>query len=130
MERLIEATEASPLREIYLLQRKKGKLGAKLGKSTGWIHRASLKKNKVKMINSVQYKEINNEGLHILREDEEMTLRVDHVVICAGQLPNRELFETLKEKDLNPHLIGGAFEAGELDAKRAIQQGLKLADKI
>lgn len=127
---LKEATEASPLREIYLLQRKKGKLGAKLGKSTGWIHRASLKKNKVKMINSVQYKEINNEGLHILREDEEMTLRVDHVVICAGQLPNRELFETLKEKDLNPHLIGGAFEAGELDAKRAIQQGLKLADKI
>ncbi|MFT5382735.1 MAG: 2,4-dienoyl-CoA reductase (NADPH2) [Saprospiraceae bacterium] len=123
-------TESSPEpsgREIFLLQRSKGKLGAGLGKTTGWIHRSSLKMKKVNMIAMVDYQKIDDEGLHILMAGKPMTLAVDHVIICAGQEPMRDLLEPLQRVGINTHLIGGADEAKELDAKRAIDQGLRLA---
>ena len=118
-------------REIYLLQRSKGKLGARLGKTTGWIHRASLKMKKVNMLGSVQYDKIDDEGLHItIGKKEKDVLRVDNVIICAGQEPRRDLLDDLRGKGVAVHLIGGAEEARELDAKRAIDQGAKLAAEI
>ncbi len=121
--------QVSP-REIYLLQRSKGKPGSGLGKTTGWIHRSSLKMKKVTMINSVKYQRIDDEGLHFLRENKQELLQVDHVIICAGQEPLRELKEPLEEAGLSIHIIGGADEARELDAKRAIDQGMRLAANI
>ncbi|MFT7612655.1 MAG: 2,4-dienoyl-CoA reductase (NADPH2), partial [Parvicellaceae bacterium] len=120
---------ASP-REVYLLQRKKGKLGAKLGKTTGWIHRANLTKKKVTMLSSVTYDKIDDLGLHITVNGNSQILDVDNVVICAGQLSLNQLFEPLKEAGVNVHLIGGADLATELDAKRAIDQGSRLAAEI
>ncbi len=117
-------------REIYLLQRSKGKPGSGLGKTTGWIHRSSLKMKKVKMINSVKYQRINDEGLHFLRDNKQELLQVDHIIICAGQEPLKELEQPLLEAGLIIHIIGGAEEAKELDAKRAIDQGSRLAAKI
>ncbi|MGB0847819.1 MAG: FAD-dependent oxidoreductase [Thiolinea sp.] len=116
--------ESSP-RQIYLLQRKDSKVGAGLGKTTGWIHRTDLKMRGVKMINSCDYQRIDDEGLHLLVNGEPQLLPVDHVIICAGQLPQRELQEAITNKPV--HLIGGADVASELDAKRAIDQGLRLA---
>ena len=113
-------------REVYLLQRSAGKMGERLGKTTGWIHRAALKKKKVQMISGITYQKIDDEGLHILINGEAQVLEVDNIVICAGQVSNNQLFTTLKEKNVKVHLIGGAFEAGEVDAKRAIEQGVKL----
>ncbi len=118
-------------REIYLLQRSKGKLGTRLGKTTGWIHRASLKKKKVNMLGSVKYDKIDDEGLHItIGKKEKDILRVDNVIICAGQEPKRDLLDALRGKGVAVHLIGGAEEARELDAKRAIDQGTRLAAEI
>ena len=117
-------------REIYLLQRSKGKPGGKLGKTTGWIHRSSLKKRNVKMMNGVKYERIDDQGLHILRNDQPELLKVDHVIICAGQEPLKDLLEPLQKSGQSVHLIGGADEAKELDAKRAINQGARLAAKI
>ncbi len=127
---LKEATHEPPAREIFLLQRSKGKLGANLGKTTGWIHRSSLKKKSVKMIPLVQYQKIDDEGLHILAAKKPMTLKVDNVIVCAGQEPLRELLEPLQAAGIPTHLIGGADEAKELDAKRAIDQGLRLAAQL
>ncbi len=125
------APEIAPSpREIYLLQRSKGKLGAKLGKTTGWIHRSSLKNKKINMISSVQYSKVDDQGLHITIGGKPQVLEVDNVVVCAGQVPLRELFEPLKNKGITTHLIGGADEASELDAKRAINQGSRLAAEI
>ncbi len=115
--------EPSP-REVYLLQRKSSKVGAGLGKTTGWIHRADLKMKGVYMMNQCEYQKIDDDGLHLTVNGEAQLLKVDNIIICAGQLPRRELVDGL-EKPM--HLIGGADEAGELDAKRAIQQGMKLA---
>ncbi|CAG5081845.1 2,4-dienoyl-CoA reductase [Parvicella tangerina] len=126
----IEGIEAQPEpspREVYLLQRKDTKVGAGLGKTTGWIHRVSLKNKKVKMINSVSYEKIDDQGLHVTIKGEPQILDVDNVVICAGQLSKNELYQPLLDKGISTHLIGGAFQAGELDAKRAIEQGAKLA---
>ncbi|MDF1863448.1 MAG: NADPH-dependent 2,4-dienoyl-CoA reductase [Saprospiraceae bacterium] len=117
-------------REIYLLKRSKGKHGGNLGKTTGWIHRSSLRMKNVKMLGEVQYQKIDDAGLHLIHEGEMKTLPVDNVIICAGQNPLRELFEPLKEKGISVHLIGGADEAKELDAKRAIDQGSRLAAEI
>ena len=117
-------------REIFLLQRSKGKLGARLGKTTGWIHRASLKMKKVNMISMVQYQKIDDEGLHILVNKQPEILRVDNIIVCAGQEPRRELLDALRGKGVAVHLIGGADEARELDAKRAIDQGARLAAGI
>jgi len=116
-----------PAREVFLLQRKTTKPGAGLGKTTGWIHRTSLKHFGVKMISGVSYERIDDEGLHVRINDEPQCLNVDNVVICAGQLPNRVLADALEPLGLKTHLIGGADVAAELDAKRAIAQGTKLA---
>ncbi|EAR63115.1 NADPH-dependent 2,4-dienoyl-CoA reductase [Neptuniibacter caesariensis] len=115
-------------REVYLLQRKKTKVGAGLGKTTGWIHRTDLAKKGVRMLNKCEYQKIDDSGLHILVDGEPQLLEVDHVVICAGQEPRRELAEQINAKPV--HLIGGADVASELDAKRAINQGTRLAAEI
>lgn len=120
--------EASP-RQIYLLQRKASVVGAGLGKTTGWIHRAGLKQRQVQMLNGVQYLKIDEQGLHILVNDETKILDVDHIVVCAGQESVNDLYHQLKDKQ-SVHVIGGAKLAGELDAKRAILQGAELAAVI
>ena len=117
-------------REIFMFKRSKGKFGGKLGKTTGWIHRSTLKKKKVQFINEVQYTKIDDEGLHYVQNEKQITLPVDNVVICAGQTPLKELFEPLVAKGVVVHVIGGADIAAELDAKRAINQGCRLAAKI
>ena len=117
-------------REIFMFKRSKGKFGAKLGKTTGWIHRATLKKKKVQFISEVQYTKIDNEGLHYTLNEEEKVLKVDTIIICAGQTPLKELFVPLEEKGMKVHVIGGADVASELDAKRAINQGCRLAAKL
>jgi 2,4-dienoyl-CoA reductase (NADPH2) len=121
--------ESSP-RQVYLLQRKASKLGEQLGKTTGWIHRSSLQHKKVKMIPGVQYDLIDDQGLHITVNGEQRLLAVDNVVICAGQESLRELEPELKAAGLSVHLIGGADVAAELDAKRAINQGSRLAAAV
>jgi 2,4-dienoyl-CoA reductase (NADPH2) len=117
--------EVSPsAREVYLLQRKKTKVGAKLGKTTGWIHRTGLKNKGVHMMPGCSYDKIDDQGLHITVNGEQKVLDVDNVVVCAGQDPMRELVAGLNKPH---HLIGGADVAAELDAKRAIDQGIRLA---
>ncbi len=118
------------VREIYLLQRKASSVGAGLGKTTGWIHRTGLKHRHVNMIPGASYDKIDDQGLHITVQDKPMILDVDNVVICAGQEPFTAMFDQLKADGKNVHLIGGAKEAGELDAKRAIRQGAELAAVI
>ncbi len=118
--------EASP-REIYLLKRSGGKHGKNLGKTTGWIHRASLAMKQVKMFANVTYDRVDDQGLHITVNEEQQILPVDNVVICAGQEPLRKLYDVLKANDQSVHLIGGANEAAELDAKRAIYEASHLA---
>lgn len=113
--------------QIFLLQRKTSKVGDGLGKTTGWIHRASLTRRGVKMLNSVSYDRIDDEGLHISRADQESCLPVDTIIICAGQEPLRELQQPLLAMGKTVHLIGGADVAAELDAQRAIDQGTRLA---
>lgn len=113
-------------REVFLLQRSKGKLGEGLGKTTGWIHRSALKMKKVKMISEVGYHKVDDAGLHITVRGVPQILEVDNVVICAGQVSNNQLYTKLKENFNAVHLIGGALEAGDLDATRAIAQGVKL----
>ena len=117
-------------REVFLLQRKDSSVGANLGKTTGWIHRTGLKHRNVKMIAGAHYQKIDDEGLHILVGDKAMTLAVDHVVICAGQESYTAMYDALHQSGKTVHLIGGAKEAGELDAKRAIRQGAELAAKL
>ncbi|WP_291967842.1 NADPH-dependent 2,4-dienoyl-CoA reductase [Maribacter sp.] len=117
-------------REIFMFKRSKGKFGGNLGKTTGWIHRSTLKMKKVQFINEVQYTKIDDEGLHYTQNNEQKILAVDSVVICAGQLPFKELLEPLQEKGIKVHVIGGADVAAELDAKRAINQACRLAAKI
>lgn len=116
-----------PKRQVYLLQRKETKVGAGLGKTTGWIHRTDLKKKGVKMLPNCEYQKIDDQGLHITVAGESQLLDVDHVIVCAGQEPLRDLTEGL-EKPFQ--LIGGADIAAELDAKRAIDQGTRVAAKL
>ncbi|WP_394671559.1 FAD-dependent oxidoreductase [uncultured Acinetobacter sp.] len=117
-------------REIYLLQRKASSVGATLGKTTGWIHRTGLKNRNVEMIAGAQYEKIDDQGLHIQVGEKTTVLDVDHVIICAGQESFTAMYEPLKQLGKNVHLIGGAKEAGELDAKRAIRHGAELAAMI
>ncbi len=117
-------------RQIYLLQRKKEKLGQRLGKTTGWIHRLSLKHKQVKMLSGVQYDLIDESGLHITIHDKQELLPVDTVVICAGQTELNDLFIPLKELGRSVHLVGGAYKALELDARHAIDQATRLAALI
>ncbi len=124
-------------RQVTLLQRKPGKLGNGLGKTTGWIHRAALKMKNVEMLSGVNYERIGDDGsglgLFITfgeKRENGTVLTVDNIVLCAGQEPLRELLEPLKAAGVKTHLIGGADEAGELDAKRAIDQGTRLAATV
>lgn len=125
-----------PAREVYLLQRKASKVGKNLGKTTGWIHRTSLKNRQVQMMPGVTYRKIDDQGLHITvtpkgaEQGEDRLLPVDTIILCAGQEPLRELQQGLESAGLAVHLIGGADVAAELDAKRAIDQGSRLAAEI
>ncbi len=117
-------------RDITLFQRSSSKLGANLGKSTGWIHRTSLKRHGVKMVNAVHYQYIDDEGLHLLIRNKPQCYTMDNIILCTGQEPRRNLFQDLSDAGLKVELIGGADVAGELDAKRAIDQGTRLAAEI
>ena len=123
----VRAQPAPPAREITLLQRKTGKPGAGLGKTTGWIHRTALKMKRVQMVGGVRYDRIDDAGLHITIADQPQTLAVDTVVLCTGQEPRRDLLAPLQAAGLKVQLIGGADVAAELDAKRAIRQATLLA---
>ena len=118
---------APPAREVFLLQRKAGKPGAGLGKTTGWIHRAALKMKRVQMLAGVQYQRIDDAGLHLLEAGQPRLLEVDSIVLCTGQEPRRELEAPLRAAGLPVHRVGGADVAAELDAKRAIRQATLLA---
>ncbi|MFE8071916.1 NADPH-dependent 2,4-dienoyl-CoA reductase [Marinobacteraceae bacterium S3BR75-40.1] len=126
----VEAKKPQVPREVYLLQRKTSKVGKNLGKTTGWIHRSSLKMRNVQMVPGVQYTRIDDDGLHVTINDEPRVLDVDTIVVCAGQEPLRELQAALTQAGENVHLIGGADVAAELDAKRAINQGSRLAAEL
>ncbi len=117
----------APARKVWLLQRSPGKPGARLGKTTGWIHRATLKAKGVSMLGGVEYLGVDDSGLRIRVDGEEQLLPVSHVVVCAGQEPRRDLHAALQAAGINAQLIGGADVAAELDAKRAIDQGSRLA---
>lgn len=119
-----------PPREVFLLQRKASKVGKGLGKTSGWVHRASLVNHKVQMIANVRYEKIDDDGLHIFVGDAPKTLNVDNIIICAGQEPLKELEQSLIDAGIKVHIIGGADVAAELDAKRAIRQGAELAAAI
>ena len=119
-----------PARQVWLLQRTTGKLGAKLGKTTGWIHRATLKAKCVKLLGGVEYLGVDDTGLQLRVDGSEQTLPVDHIVVCAGQESRRGLFDALLATGHQAHLIGGADVAAELDAKRAIAQGSRLAASL
>ena len=125
------AADVSPSeREVYLIQRKASKVGQNLGKTSGWVHRTGLKKKGVHMINSAEYQKVDDQGLHLLVNGEPQILEVDNIILCAGQEPLRELQEGLESAGKIVHLIGGADVAAELDAKRAINQGSRLAAEI
>ena len=132
MEGIVENFTPNP-KSIAMFQRSSHKPGSKLGKTTGWIHRSSLKKRNVQMFNNIQYVKINDEGLHYQIKTKKgdfgdvLVFACDNVVICAGQLPNKELFEQLKENNISVECIGGSDVAAELDAKRAINQGSRSA---
>ncbi len=120
-------------RQVTLLQRKAQKLGKGLGKTTGWIHRAALQMKDVQMIGGVNYEEITKDGLRVSfgeTRDDPQLIEVDTIVLCAGQLPERSLADALIAKGVTPHIIGGADKAAELDAKRAIDQGTRLAAQL
>lgn len=117
----------APAREVWLLQRTAGKPGARLGKTSGWVHRATLKAKRVQMLGGVEYVGVDDEGLHIRVDGQPQLLPVDHIVICAGQEPRRDLLPDLQAAGRTVHLIGGADVAAELDAKRAIAQASRLA---
>ena len=132
---LKEANVVPSARKVYLLQRKETSLGKDLGKTSGWVHRAVLKQKGVEMIAGTSYDKVDDEGLHITVNGQSRVLDVDHVILCAGQTPKRDLADALeaagaKSKGINVHLIGGADVAAELDAKRAIDQGSRLAAEI
>ncbi|WP_395011428.1 FAD-dependent oxidoreductase [Undibacterium sp.] len=128
---LIKPEEPHPIRDIYLLQRKASKVGAGLGKTSGWVHRATLQRNKVKMLAGVDYQKIDDQGLHICVGGQVQILDVDHVILCAGQESLTELMpEQSNEAGPKFHKIGGAALASELDAKRAIKEGAELAASL
>jgi 2,4-dienoyl-CoA reductase (NADPH2) len=125
------ADPEAPARQITMLQRKEGKMGADLGKTTGWIHRASLKMKSVQMVRGVEYTKVDDRGLHFtIQGGEPQVIECDTVVVCAGQLSRTDLLSELEAANIPTHLIGGSKFAGELDAKRAIKEGFVLAASI
>ena len=123
------APRSSP-REITLLQRKATRPGVGLGVSTGWILRSSLAKRDVKILAGVSYQRIDDAGLHILVDGVPRVIGADTIVICAGQVSNRELFDELSAAGVEAHVIGGAKEASELDAMRAVEEGVRIAQAL
>ncbi|NIH23821.1 NADPH-dependent 2,4-dienoyl-CoA reductase [Providencia heimbachae] len=117
-------------RHLYLLQRKNSKVGAGLGKTTGWVHRLSLMKRGVQMLNAVEYMRVDDDGLHIRHQEKMQCLPVDNVILCAGQESYRPLKDQLAARGINAHVIGGADIAAELDARRAIEQGMQVAYQL
>jgi 2,4-dienoyl-CoA reductase (NADPH2) len=117
-------------REVTLLQRKSSSIGKSLGRTTGWTHKLSLQRKGIKMFTGIEYRRIDDEGLHILNHGEPQTLQVDSIVVCAGQESENTLYEQLKGDIPKLHLIGGADVAAEIDAKRAIDQGCRLAASL
>ena len=127
---IVKPEITAPARQVTLLQRKSTAVGKGLGKTTGWIHRAALKKKRVEMINGANYEGIDARGLHITygeKHENPTLIEVDNIVLCTGQESLRELHAPLQASGMKVHLVGGAFEAGELDAKRAIDQASRLA---
>ena len=120
----------TPERQIWLLQRTEGTPGKRLNKTSGWVHRATLKMKGVKMLGGVNYQRIDDAGLHVTIDGKEQVIEVDNVIICAGQEPNRELQAQLQAAGMTVHLVGGADVAAELDAKRAIDQATRLAAQL
>jgi 2,4-dienoyl-CoA reductase (NADPH2) len=116
------APEAKPRRRITMLKRSLTPFGHTLGRTTGWVHRAELARNGVRMLKGVEYRRIDDSGLHVLVDGKPITMFADTIVVCAGQEPRREIEGT--------HVIGGAREAGELDAKRAMLEGAELAARL
>ena len=124
------AQPEAPARQVWLLQRSEGRPGARLNKTTGWVHRATLKAKRVAMLGKVGYERFDDQGLHVTIDGKPQLLPVDNVVVCAGQEPNRRLADELIAAGMKVHVIGGADVAAELDAKRAIDQGTRLASVI
>ena len=127
---LKDAHPAPSRRTVYLVQRKETKIGAGLGKTTGWVHRAAIKAKGVHQITGAAYERIDDAGLHITVDGAPRLLEVDNVVVCTGQESVRDLVDPLRAKGVTVHVIGGADVAAELDAKRAIRQGTELAAAI
>jgi 2,4-dienoyl-CoA reductase (NADPH2) len=123
---LARAAPEPPAREVWLLQRTPGRPGKRLNKTTGWVHRSTLKAKRVAMIGGVEYERIDDDGFHVRIDGKPQLLAVDNIVVCAGQESNRALHDALVACGLAPRLIGGADVAAELDAKRAIDQGVRL----
>jgi 2,4-dienoyl-CoA reductase (NADPH2) len=128
----VDPDRSAPARKIWMTQRSKGKPGAGLGKTTGWIHRTTLKNHGVEMLSDVSYDRIDDAGLHLVVTNKDGSegkrlLEVDNVVLCTGQVSENALYERLKASGQPVHLIGGAKLAAELDAKRAIDEGTRLA---
>jgi 2,4-dienoyl-CoA reductase (NADPH2) len=113
-----------------MLKRSHTPFGHTLGRSTGWVHRAELARNGVKMLKGVEYRRIDAAGVHIAVEGAETVIAADTIIVCAGQEPQRELMPALVALGRTPQLIGGAREAGELDAKRAMLEGAELATRL
>ncbi|MDR6934767.1 NADPH-dependent 2,4-dienoyl-CoA reductase [Luteibacter sp. 3190] len=124
---LMPARPEKPERQVWLLQRSEGRPGGRLNKTSGWVHRATLKNKRVQMLGGVSYERIDDAGLHVVIDGKPQVLDVDHVIVCAGQEPNRELHEALVAKGVDVRLVGGADVAAELDAKRAIDKATRLA---
>ena len=126
----VEPVTAHSDREISLLQRKKTPVGRGLGQTTGWTHRITLNRRGVKMMNGLEYQHIDDDGVHVLREGKPDFVPADTIIVCAGQEPLRELYDTCVEAGLKAELVGGAYEAAELDAKAAINQAAYLAAAV
>ena len=125
---LVERQVPSPKRQVTICQRSSGKIGKGMGKTTGWVHRAELKARGVEVLSNVQYERVDDAGLHVRVDGQPQVLEVDTVVVCAGQVRNNSLHEELSARGgASVHIIGGAHEAAELDARRAIDQGTRLA---
>ena len=130
---VIPARSARPAREVWLLQRKASRMGAGLNRTTGWVHRTTLGRYGVQMLTGVNYERADDAGLHISfgpARERARVLAVDDIVVCAGQLSRRDLVDDLTPAEFSVHVIGGAELAAELDAKRAIDQAVRLADSL
>ena len=123
----VQAEPPKPAREVWLCQRKDEPLGKRLGKTSGWVHKASLKSRRVHFMQGVEYLKIDDRGLHVMSAHGPQILEVDNIIICAGQDPLRELVEPIEALGVPVHLVGGSSVAAELDAKRAINQATRLA---